>query len=58
MGMTASTPCSPMSSHTKERVTMTKVTLENFYNNLIPQLEEPLVRRGLFRRKMRAMCMQ
>uniref|UniRef100_A0A8C2Y289 Uncharacterized protein n=1 Tax=Capra hircus TaxID=9925 RepID=A0A8C2Y289_CAPHI len=35
MAMTGSTPCSSMSSHTKERVTMTKVTLENFYSNLI-----------------------
>uniref|UniRef100_A0A8C2RVI3 Uncharacterized protein n=1 Tax=Capra hircus TaxID=9925 RepID=A0A8C2RVI3_CAPHI len=31
----AMTPCSSMSSHTKERVTMIKVTLENFYSNLI-----------------------
>ncbi|KAL7985252.1 hypothetical protein Chor_003822 [Crotalus horridus] len=29
-----------MSNHTKERVTMTKVTLENFYSNLIAQHEE------------------
>ncbi|KAF4013332.1 hypothetical protein G4228_004704 [Cervus hanglu yarkandensis] len=40
MAMTGSTPCSSMSSHTKERVTMTKVTLENFYSNLIAQHEE------------------
>ncbi|GAB1300807.1 Serine/threonine-protein kinase 38 [Apodemus speciosus] len=38
--MTGSTPCSSMSNHTKERVTMTKVTLENFYSNLIAQHEE------------------
>lgn len=31
---------SSMSNHTKERVTMTKVTLENFYSNLIAQHEE------------------
>ncbi|KAI2642967.1 Serine/threonine-protein kinase 38 [Labeo rohita] len=29
-----------MSNHTKERVTMAKVTLENFYSNLITQHEE------------------
>ncbi|ELK33809.1 Serine/threonine-protein kinase 38 [Myotis davidii] len=40
MAMTSSTPCSSMSNHTKERVTMTKVTLENFYSNLIAQHEE------------------
>jgi hypothetical protein len=40
MAMTGSTPCSSMSNHTKERVTMTKVTLENFYSNLIAQHEE------------------
>nr|KAF6463245.1 serine/threonine kinase 38 [Molossus molossus] len=40
MSMTGSTPCSSMSNHTKERVTMTKVTLENFYSNLIAQHEE------------------
>ncbi|XP_019805302.1 serine/threonine-protein kinase 38 isoform X2 [Orcinus orca] len=40
MAMTGSTPCSAMSNHTKERVTMTKVTLENFYSNLIAQHEE------------------
>lgn len=40
MAMTGPTPCSSMSNHTKERVTMTKVTLENFYSNLIAQHEE------------------
>uniref|UniRef100_A0AAV2M1S8 non-specific serine/threonine protein kinase n=1 Tax=Knipowitschia caucasica TaxID=637954 RepID=A0AAV2M1S8_KNICA len=33
-------PCPNMSSHTKERVNMAKVTLENFYSNLIAQHEE------------------
>ncbi|NXX41977.1 STK38 kinase, partial [Tricholaema leucomelas] len=40
MAMTGPSPCSSMSNHTKERVTMTKVTLENFYSNLIAQHEE------------------
>lgn len=40
MAMTGPAPCSSMSNHTKERVTMTKVTLENFYSNLIAQHEE------------------
>ena len=39
-GMTGSTPCSPVSSHTEERVTRTKVTLGNFYSDLIAQHEE------------------
>ena len=38
--MAGSTPCSPVSSHTKERVTRTKVTLGNFYSDLIAQHEE------------------
>uniref|UniRef100_A0A8C2SA99 Uncharacterized protein n=1 Tax=Capra hircus TaxID=9925 RepID=A0A8C2SA99_CAPHI len=49
----AMTPCSSMSSHTKERVTMIKVTLENFYmtlenfySNLI-KLEEVMEEEGL-----------
>ncbi|TRY66878.1 hypothetical protein DNTS_033042 [Danionella cerebrum] len=40
MAMTSQTTCSSMSNHTKERVTMAKVTLENFYSNLISQHEE------------------
>lgn len=40
MAMTEQTQCFPMSNHTKERVTMTKMTLENFYSNLIAQHEE------------------
>lgn len=40
MAMTGQSPCSSMSNHTKERVTMAKVTLENFYSNLIAQHEE------------------
>ena len=32
--------CSSMSNHTKERVNMAMVTLENFYCNLIDQHEE------------------
>lgn len=40
MAMTGQTSCSSMSNHTKERVTMAKVTLENFYSNLISQHEE------------------
>ncbi|XP_043932558.1 serine/threonine-protein kinase 38 [Protopterus annectens] len=40
MAMTGQTTCSSMSNHTKERVTMAKVTLENFYSNLIAQHEE------------------
>ncbi|XP_048409475.1 serine/threonine-protein kinase 38 isoform X1 [Stegostoma tigrinum] len=41
MAMTGQTASySSMSNHTKERVTITKVTLENFYSNLIAQHEE------------------
>ncbi|XP_018602340.1 serine/threonine-protein kinase 38 isoform X1 [Scleropages formosus] len=40
MAMTGQTSCSSMSNHTKERVTMAKMTLENFYSNLIAQHEE------------------
>ena len=40
MAMTGSTPCSSMSSHTKERVSVVKVTRENFYSNLFAQHEE------------------
>ncbi|KAI4898494.1 hypothetical protein NFI96_020941, partial [Prochilodus magdalenae] len=40
MAMTGQTSCSSMSNHTKERVTLAKVTLENFYSNLISQHEE------------------
>lgn len=41
MAMTAGTPASfPMSNHTRERVTVAKLTLENFYSNLILQHEE------------------
>lgn len=38
--MTSQTSYPSMSNHTKERVTMAKVTLENFYSNLIAQHEE------------------
>ncbi|KAL8219126.1 UNVERIFIED_CONTAM: hypothetical protein K2H54_007434 [Gekko kuhli] len=39
--MTAGTPASfPMSNHSRERVTVAKLTLENFYSNLILQHEE------------------
>lgn len=40
MAMTGQSSFSSMSNHTKERVTMAKVTLENFYSNLIAQHEE------------------
>lgn len=40
MAMTGQSPCSSMSNHTRERVTMAKMTLENFYSNLIAQHEE------------------
>ncbi|XP_076859944.1 serine/threonine-protein kinase 38 isoform X1 [Brachyhypopomus gauderio] len=40
MAMTGQTSCASMSNHTKERVTLAKVTLENFYSNLISQHEE------------------
>lgn len=40
MAMMGQSSCSSMSNHTKERVTMAKVTLENFYSNLIAQHEE------------------
>ncbi|GAB5573638.1 serine/threonine-protein kinase 38 [Prionailurus iriomotensis] len=41
MAMTAGTAASfPMSNHTRERVTVAKLTLENFYSNLILQHEE------------------
>ncbi|KAM9785833.1 serine/threonine-protein kinase 38 isoform 2-T2 [Neosynchiropus ocellatus] len=40
MAMTGQSSCSSMSNHTKERVTMAKMTLENFYSNLIAQHEE------------------
>uniref|UniRef100_A0A8C6D6R1 Serine/threonine-protein kinase 38 n=1 Tax=Moschus moschiferus TaxID=68415 RepID=A0A8C6D6R1_MOSMO len=52
MAMTGSTPCSSMSSHTKERVTMTKVTLENFYSNLIAQHEEREMRQKKLEKAM------
>lgn len=38
--MRGHTSGSLMSNHTKERVTMAKVTLENFYSTLITQHEE------------------
>lgn len=41
MAVTAGTTTSfPMSNHTRERVTVAKLTLENFYSNLIIQHEE------------------
>ncbi|XP_012892268.1 PREDICTED: serine/threonine-protein kinase 38-like isoform X2 [Dipodomys ordii] len=41
MAMMAGTTASfPMSNHTRERVTVAKLTLENFYSNLIVQHEE------------------
>ncbi|XP_034170202.1 serine/threonine-protein kinase 38 isoform X1 [Pangasianodon hypophthalmus] len=40
MAMRGHTSGSLMSNHTKERVTMAKVTLENFYSTLITQHEE------------------
>ncbi|XP_062396925.1 serine/threonine-protein kinase 38 isoform X2 [Sardina pilchardus] len=40
MAMTGQSSFTTMSNHTKERVTMAKVTLENFYSNLIAQHEE------------------
>lgn len=41
MAMTAGTTNTfPMSNHTRERVTVAKLTLENFYSNLILQHEE------------------
>lgn len=41
MAMTAGTTATfPMSNHTRERVTVAKLTLENFYSNLILQHEE------------------
>ncbi|XP_015681344.2 serine/threonine-protein kinase 38-like [Protobothrops mucrosquamatus] len=41
MAMTAGTATPfPMSNHTRERVTVAKLTLENFYSNLIVQHEE------------------
>uniref|UniRef100_A0A8D2CMH0 Uncharacterized protein n=1 Tax=Sciurus vulgaris TaxID=55149 RepID=A0A8D2CMH0_SCIVU len=56
MAMTGSTPYSSMSNHIKERVTMIKVTVENFYSNFMA--EEHLARGGLFRRNMQGMYMQ
>uniref|UniRef100_W5KNP3 non-specific serine/threonine protein kinase n=1 Tax=Astyanax mexicanus TaxID=7994 RepID=W5KNP3_ASTMX len=40
MAMRGQSSGSLLSNHTKERVTMAKVTLENFYSNLITQHEE------------------
>ncbi|KAL6464167.1 hypothetical protein MHYP_G00264840 [Metynnis hypsauchen] len=40
MAMRGHSSGSLLSNHTKERVTMAKVTLENFYSNLITQHEE------------------
>lgn len=41
MAMTAGAATTfPMSNHTRERVTVAKLTLENFYSNLILQHEE------------------
>lgn len=48
MAMTAGTTTSfPMSNHTRERVTVAKLTLENFYSNLIIQHEERETRYSL-----------
>ncbi|XP_046881768.1 serine/threonine-protein kinase 38-like isoform X2 [Hypomesus transpacificus] len=44
--------CSSMSNHTKERVTMAKVTLENFYSNLIAQHQEREMRQQKLERVM------
>lgn len=48
MAMTAGTTTTsfPMSNHTRERVTVAKLTLENFYSNLIIQHEERETRYG------------
>ncbi|XP_015416264.1 PREDICTED: serine/threonine-protein kinase 38-like isoform X3 [Myotis davidii] len=47
MAMTAgSTTTFPMSNHTRDRVTVAKLTLENFYSNLILQHEERETSRG------------
>ncbi|KAI5607203.1 serine/threonine-protein kinase 38, partial [Silurus asotus] len=40
MAMRGHASGSLMSNHTKERVTMAKVTLENFYSTLVTQHEE------------------
>ncbi|KAE8622817.1 hypothetical protein XENTR_v10005404 [Xenopus tropicalis] len=52
MAMTEQTPCISMSNHTKERVTMTKMTLENFYSNLITQHEERELRQKRLEKAM------
>ncbi|KAG2468025.1 STK38 kinase, partial [Polypterus senegalus] len=52
MAMTGQTSCSSMSNHTKERVTMAKVTLENFYSNLIAQHEEREMRQQKLEKAM------
>ncbi|CAB1315340.1 unnamed protein product, partial [Coregonus sp. 'balchen'] len=46
--------CSSMSNHTKERVNMAMVTLENFYCNLIDQHEEREMRWKRIRRSQHA----
>lgn len=41
MAMTGGTAAAlPMSNHTRERVTVAKLTLENFYSTLLTQHEE------------------
>lgn len=41
MAMTGGTAAPlPMSNHTRERVTVAKLTLENFYSTLLTQHEE------------------
>ncbi|KAB0365927.1 hypothetical protein FD754_010083 [Muntiacus muntjak] len=57
MAMTGSTPCSSMSSHTKERVTMTNMMLENFYKKVMEEEglkdEEKRLRRSAHAQKER-----
>ncbi len=48
MAMTGGTAAAlPMSNHTRERVTVAKLTLENFYSTLLTQHEEREMRWGL-----------
>lgn len=48
MAMTGGTAAAlPMSNHTRERVTVAKLTLENFYSTLLTQHEEREMRSEL-----------
>uniref|UniRef100_A0A3Q3JAC0 Uncharacterized protein n=1 Tax=Monopterus albus TaxID=43700 RepID=A0A3Q3JAC0_MONAL len=53
MAMTGGTAAAlPMSNHTRERVTVAKLTLENFYSTLLTQHEEREMRQKKLEKAM------